>query len=157
MRDTNYREQALTGANGVQLIVALYDGAIRFLHNAIECVEQNDVHGRRVAVKKAVDIFMYLQARLRPDVGGRPAAALSDFYASMFTLTLEASNDASTVKLQEVVGFVRTVRDAWVVVAKDPEAGKVLPRELRTREEKRSTVIPMARAEAGERVSRWSA
>ncbi len=156
MRDTTYREQALTGANGIQLIVALYDGAIRFLHNAVECVERGDVRGRREAVKKTIDIFMYLQARLRPDVGGRPAAALSDFYASMFTLTLEASNEGSAPKLQEVIGFVRNVRDAWTVVAKDPEAGRVLPRELRTREEKRSTVIPIVQ-EAGERVSRWSA
>ena len=156
MRDTNYREQALNGANGVQLIVALYDGAIRFLHNAIDCVERQDIRGRREAVKKTIDIFMYLQARLRPDVGGRAATALSDFYASMFTLTLEASNEASISKLQEVIVFVRNVRDAWVVVAKDPDANRVLPRELRTREEKRSTVIPVAQ-ETGERMSRWSA
>jgi len=56
-----------------------------------------------------------------------------------------------------VIGFVRNVREAWVVVARDPEAGRVLPRELRTREER---FVPQAEAYApvGEAAaSSWSA
>lgn len=158
MRDTNYREQALAGSNGLQLVVALYDGAIRFLYQAIDAIERKDVESRREAIKKVTDIYMYLQARLRPDVGGTPAVALADFYAAMFTLTLEASAEASSEKLQSVIGNVRNVRDAWVIAAKDPEAGRVLPRELRTREEK--TMVPVAAFSADqgtERASRWSA
>lgn len=136
MSETNYREQSLAGATGVELLVALYDGAIRFLYRAMQSVEEQDVHGRRVAVKKAVDILMYLQARLRPDMGGSAAATLSEFYAAMFTMTLEASHYESVEQFQEVIGCVRNVRDAWMVVARDPEAGRVLPRELRTREER---------------------
>jgi len=132
----SYQEQALAGATGVELVVALYDGAIRFLYRAMQCVEEDDQHGRRIAVKKVVDILMYLQARLRPDVGGTVAASLSDFYAAMFTLTLEASHFESVEQFQEVISCIRNVRDAWVIVARDPEAGRVLPRELRTREER---------------------
>src|ERR1700745_4378553 len=135
----SYQQQALAGATGVELIVALYDGLIRFLYRAMQCVEENDAHGRRVAVKKAIDILMYLQARLRPDVGGSVAASLADFYSAMFTLTLEASHLESKDQFKEVISLVRNVREAWVVVARDPEAGKVLPRELRTREE---TFVP---------------
>jgi flagellar protein FliS len=155
MAGKSYQEQALAGATGVELIVALYDGAIRFLYRAVQSVEEDDTYGRRVAVKKVVDILMYLQARLRPDVGGSAATALSDFYAAMFTMTLEASHAASKEQLQEVIACVRNVRDAWVIAAKDPEAGRVLPRELRTREEK---MLPMrVQAEESQRVSRWSA
>ena len=161
MREANYRDQALAGSGGVDLIVALYDGAIRFLYRAVDAVEARDTRARREAVKKAVDIFMYLQARLRPDVGGTPAVALSDFYAAMFTLTLEASAAESVEKLNDVIKCVRNVREAWVVVAKDPEAARMLPRELRTREEKLS-VAPAPTAYSGggagaERASRWSA
>ncbi len=131
-----YQEQALAGATGVELVVALYDAAIRFLYRAMACAAEGDVRGRRVAVKKVVDILMYLQARLRPDVGGAPASALSDFYAAMFTLTLEASHSGSAEQFQEVIANVLNVRDAWVVAARDPEVGKILPRELRTREER---------------------
>jgi flagellar secretion chaperone FliS len=151
----SYQEQALAGATGVELVVALYDGAIRFLYRAIQCVEEDDQHGRRIAVKKVVDILMYLQARLRPDVGGNVAASLSDFYAAMFTLTLEASHFESVEQFQEVIACIRNVRDAWIIVARDPEAGRVLPRELRTREEKFVPAGSVANDTAV--VSRWQA
>jgi flagellar secretion chaperone FliS len=157
MNETSYQQQALAGATGVELVVALYDGLIRFLYRAMQCVEEDDVHGRRVAVKKVLDVLMYLQARLRPDVGGTVAASLADFYSTMFTMTLEASHLESKEQFQEVISFVRNVREAWVVVARDPEAGKVLPRELRTREEKflPPSAVPVASSEAGS--SRWLA
>lgn len=133
---TNYQQQALAGATGVELVVALYDGTVRFLYRAMQCVEEDDVHGRRMAVKRAIDIIMYLQARLRLDVGGTAAGSLADFYSEMFTMTLEASHCASVEQFQSVIAYILNVRDAWMVVARDPEAGRVLPRELRTREEK---------------------
>jgi flagellar protein FliS len=153
----SYQDQSLSGATGVELVVALYDGAVRFLYRAIQCVEEDDVRGRRIAVKKVLDILTYLQARLRPDLGAAVAASLADFYATMFTLTLEASHLESKEQFDEVIGFVRNVREAWIVVARDPEAGRVLPRELRTREE-RFLPLPEVHRAAGEVVaSRWSA
>src|SRR5215471_12099485 len=116
-----FQEQALAGATGVELVIALYDGAIRFLYRAIQYVEEQDVRGRRLAVKKALDILMHLQAGLRLDVGGSAAAALSDFYAEMFTLTLEASHAESVEQFHQVIASIRNVRDAWAIVAKDPE------------------------------------
>ena len=151
----SYQEQALAGATGVELVVALYDGAIRFLYRAMQGVEEDDQHGRRIAVKKVVDILMYLQARLRPDVGGSVAASLSDFYAAMFTLTLEASHFESVEQFQEVIACIRNVRDAWIIVARDPEAGRVLPRELRTREERFVPASSVTNNAAV--VSRWQA
>lgn len=133
-----YQEQALSGATGVELVVALYDGWLRFLYRAADACKAADVVERRYAVKRALDILMYLEARLRPDVGGEPARALSDFYSAMFTMTLEASHAGSAEDMQAVIECVRNVRDAWVVVSKDPEANRSLPRELRTAAERRS-------------------
>ena len=157
MQSMNYEQQSLVGATGIELVVALYDGAIRQLHRAIQAVHEDDTVGRRIAVKKVVDILMYLQARLRPDVGGSAASSLSDFYAAMFTLTLEASHIASADGFQEVIRCIRNVRDAWVIAAKDPSVGKMLPRELRTREE-RYVAPAVARKDTGEALAqRWSA
>lgn len=152
-----YQEQALAGATGVELVIALYDGAVRFLYRAIQCVEEQDVRGRRLAVKRALDILMHLQAQLRPDVGGSAATSLSDFYVEMFTMALEASHAESVEQFQEVILCIRNVRDAWVVVARDPEAGRVLPRELRMREEMRSSSPVIMPVSDGAVASRWSA
>ena len=156
----NYQEQALAGATGVDLIVSLYDGWIRFLYRAVNAVDSDDVIERRYAVKRALDILMYLEARLRPDIGGAPARALSDFYAAMFTMTLEASQAASREDLLAVIACVRNVREAWVVVARDPAANRVLPRELRTAAERRAPapVIPFPLGgPPAVPVSRWTA
>jgi flagellar protein FliS len=114
------REHALEGASAVDLVVALYDGILRFLYAADAAVERGDANGRRVAVKRALDIIIHLQARLRMDVGGRPAQALSEFYASIFAQILQASQSASRAKFEHAIDCVRNVRDAWREVARDP-------------------------------------
>ena len=116
----SYREHALDGASAVDLVVALYDGIIRFLYGAMAAVERGDAASRRNAVKRALDIIIHLQARLRMDVGGRPAQALSEFYASIFSEILQASQSASRQKFEHAIDCVRNVRDAWRQVAKDP-------------------------------------
>ena len=59
-----YQEQALAGATGMELVLALYSGLVRFLYQATACIEEGDVRGRRLSVKRALDILMYLQAKL---------------------------------------------------------------------------------------------
>jgi flagellar protein FliS len=119
----NYHEHSLDGASPVDLVVALYDGIIRFIYAAIAAAERGDVRGRRTAVKRALAILIHLQARLRMDIGGRPAQVLSEFYASMFALILQASVGNSTERFEEVIGFVRTIRDTWRQVSAE------MPRE----------------------------
>ena len=152
-----YQQQALIGATGIELVIALYDGAIRFLYRAAQCVEENDVRGRRIAVSRALDILMYLQARLRLDLGSSTAQSLADFYATMFTLALEASHYESVEQFHDVIACIRNVRDAWAVAARDPEVGKVLPRELRTREERFVTPPPVTVSNETTTASSWSA
>ena len=126
----NYREHALEGASAVDLVVALYDGMIRFLYAAIDAVERGDAEGRRAEVKRALDIIIHLQARLRMDVGGRPAQALSEFYASIFAQILQASQSASRTKFEHAIDCVRNVRDAWRQVARDPAVSPAPPQVL---------------------------
>jgi flagellar protein FliS len=115
----SYQEHALEGASAVDLVVALYDGILRFLYAACAAVECGDAVARRIAVKRALDIIIHLQARLRMDVGGRPALVLSEFYASIFAQILQASQSASRQKFEHAIECVKSVRDAWRQVAKD--------------------------------------
>jgi flagellar secretion chaperone FliS len=123
----SYREHALEGASAVDLVVALYDGILRFLYLASSASERGDLAGRRNAVKRALDIIIHLQARLRMDVGGRPAQVLSEFYASIFAQILQASQSGSRQKFEHAIDCVRNVRDAWREVAKDPAINPVPP------------------------------
>jgi flagellar secretion chaperone FliS len=118
----SYQQYGLDGASPVDLVVALYDGIIRFLNEASAAVDRGDESARRAAVKRATDIIIHLQSRLRMDIGGRPAQALSEFYAVIFAEILRASQTASREKFANAVHCVRNVRDAWREVAKDPSA-----------------------------------
>jgi flagellar secretion chaperone FliS len=152
-----YQEHALDGASPVDLVVALYDGIIRFLYVAIGAVERGDVRGRRVAVKRALAIVIHLQARLRMDIGGRPAQVLSEYYASMFALIVQASLGASTQRFEEVIECVRSVRDAWKqVAAETAPAASATQAAASPATKPRIVHLNPPQAEGGE-ASRWTA
>ncbi len=113
----DYQQHCLEGASAVDLVIALYDGMIRFLYAAAEATDRSDMESRRAAVKRALDIIIHLQARLRMDIGGRPAKALSEFYIAIFATILQASHSASRQKFEHAIDCIRTVRDAWKRVA----------------------------------------
>src|SRR5271165_4396562 len=125
----NYQQQAIAGMNGVELIVALYDGMVRFLYRAIQAIEANDIHERRVAIKRTLDILMHLQSRLRMAIGGTSVKALSEFYAAIFALCIEGSRLASAERLKEAIACIQDVRQAWQIVSKDPEVIRQLAEE----------------------------
>jgi flagellar protein FliS len=135
----SYQEHALESASAVDLVVALYDGIIRFLYAANAAVERGDQEGRRAAVKRALDIIIHLQARLRMDVGGRPAQVLSEFYASIFSEILQASQSASRQKFEHAIECVRNVRDAWRQVARDPDVNPAPMQVMSTNSGRRRT------------------
>ena len=135
-----YRGHALEGATGVELTIALYDGIIRFMHNAIDAVERKEVEQRRAAVKRAMDIVIHLQATLDKDIGGKPAESLSDFYVAMFALMLQGSQANSRKKFEQVIANVRNVRGAWKQLAADAHANQPAPE--RQTAGSRSSVVP---------------
>lgn len=147
----NYQEQLLAGKNPVELIVALYDGMLRFLSEAIAAVERGDESARRVSVKRVFDILMHLQSRLRMDVGGSSAKSLSEFYAAIFALCLEGSRLSSVARLEEAMACIRDVREAWSVAARDPEVLALLDRDAQ------APVMTTAVADAGRASAHWSA
>ncbi|MGA8111021.1 MAG: flagellar export chaperone FliS, partial [Acidobacteriaceae bacterium] len=87
----NYQQQAIAGMNPVELIVALYDGMVRFLYQAIAAIEHRDAAERRRSIARVLEILMHLQSRLRMDVGGDSAKALAEFYTAILALCLEGS------------------------------------------------------------------
>lgn len=157
----NYGQQTLAVMNRVEMIVALYDGMIRFLHSAVAGIEAGDVEARRSSMGRVLEIIIYLQARLRPDVGGESAAALSEFYAAMYAQCVRASRDASIELCRQCIRDIQNVRDAWRVVAESENAAteqardRHMYRHLQTRQ---SASAMMASEPVMAAVSnRWSA
>lgn len=151
MQNMSYQQQSVAGKNGVELVVALYDGMIRFLNRAIVATENGDVHERRVAVKRVLDILMHLQSRLRMEVGG-PAKTLAEFYAAIFALCLEGSRLSSPDRFRKAIECILKVREAWQQVAQDPEV-----RTQSASSASASAPVSMHREDAKLLATRWTA
>ena len=154
----SYSTRSLESASGVDLVIALYDGIIRFMRRAIDAVDAGDPRARRAAVKRAMEIVIHLQATLRRDVGGKPAESLEQFYVSIFALMLQGSQANSRGKFEQVIACVRNVRGAWRQVANNSEVNPIPeplsglpPRHMQPEFENANSNMSFA---AG---SRWSA
>ncbi len=137
----HYHQAAIESANGVQLIVALYDGMQRFLTQAAAACEAGDEAARREAARRALNIVIHLQASLRIDVGGATAERLSDFYTAVFADILRASASASRQLFLDTAREVHNVREAWKIAAQDPTTLAIVPLDLQTRQEQLSKTI----------------
>jgi flagellar protein FliS len=137
----HYHQAAIESANGVQLIVALYDGMQRFLTQAAVACELGDEAARREAARRALNIVIHLQASLRMEVGGMSAQRLSDFYTSVFADILRASASASRQLFLDTAREVRNVREAWKVASQDPTALAMVPLDLQSRQEQLTKTV----------------
>ena len=136
----DYQQQALAVMNPVELVVALYDGMIRFLYGAIASVEAGDVAGRRESIRYVLEILTYLQARLRLDIGGQPAVALAEFYAAMYAQCVRGSRDASIPLLEKSIRDIMNVRQAWNQVSMTDPHGDAKSRKHQRIESTTSTL-----------------
>ncbi len=137
----HYHQAAIESASSVQLVIALYDGLQRFLLQAASACNAADVEARRHAARRAAGIVIHLQACLRTDIGGEPAARLADFYTSVLADILRASAAASSKLFTDTAREVRNVRDAWQLAAQDQSLTSLVPRDLQTWEEQAATPV----------------
>lgn len=94
-------------------VVMLYDGAIRFLSQAQEAMEQKAIEQRYIKLTKASEIIMGLQGCLDFESGGDSARILYDFYTmiDLRIFELHRTNDAKACA--QVIAELKTMRDVW--------------------------------------------
>ena len=86
-----YQETAVCTQSRGRLVVMLYDGAIRFLKQAIIALEQNDYAAKGVHLTKAMDIIFELNTILDMEQGGQIAQNLRSLYNFMHRHLSEAN------------------------------------------------------------------
>ena len=111
-------------------VAVLYEAALRSLVRARQSISEDDCIGRTMEIRKVTDILTCLQTTQRTRLGRSAAVSLSDFYAAMFTLTLEASRCESTEGLDEVIDCIARVRDAWALSTEEAKTAKSTPRAV---------------------------
>jgi flagellar protein FliS len=101
----------------LELVVMLYDGAIRFLGEARDAHERKDQWARARAVSKALAIVGELRSTLNLDEGSSLALELDRLYDYMMGRLLEVTTKHDLSGLEEVQRLLITVREGWVQVS----------------------------------------
>lgn len=123
-----YRNTQVTTASPEQILIMLYDGAIRFLNLGIQGMEERDFEKRNLNINKAVAIVSEFRATLDHEVGGEIAANLDALYDFMIREMTRASIKNDVAILQPVLNILGELRGAWAdaaeIVRKEKAAGK---------------------------------
>lgn len=125
-----YQAQSVLTASPGQLVLMLYDGALKFLALAKEGFNQPESNPRRIELininlQKAQNIIAELQANLNRDAGGDLAVTLDRLYDYYARRLFEANMKKRVEPVVEVERFIKELRDAWAEMLKKEDASRV--------------------------------
>jgi flagellar protein FliS len=124
---TRYYETSVTTASPEQLVVMLYEGAIKYLRQSIAAIEEKNLVGKRQSIDRAVAIVQHLQGTLDMQRGGEISVELDKLYTYMIRGIVNGSVKLQTAPLEEVVKLLTTLLEGWEVVAKERRRERSAP------------------------------
>ena len=120
-----YRQSQVETASPAQLVVMLYDGAIRFLTIAREKMVAGELEPRHAHLIKAQKILAELLSSLNLKEGGDVALNLQRVYSFMLQQLVEANLYDKPKPIDDVLAMLRELREGWAEVAvQDLAAGR---------------------------------
>lgn len=133
---SSYRKIATQTAPPGQLVLMLFDGALRSLDRAqagfscLEIGERNTtIHNN---LSRAIDIVRELNHSLDLEAGGQLAETLRNLY-NFFESRLQESNMKKSRKgIDEILPMLRQLRDAWFCMLSGGNGSTVLPETAAT-------------------------
>ena len=124
---SSYRESAVRGANPVQLVIFLYEQAIEDLRRAIVALRKSDIEARTRAINHALVVIGHLQGSLDLERGGAVAQNLATFYSLMRGSLVQAQLEQSAIILEEQIGYLIFLHEAWLEVNRSTLAPDARP------------------------------
>jgi flagellar protein FliS len=108
-----YVQTQVRSSTPLELVVMLYDGALRASAAACDAMERRDIPARRVALSRAMAIISELQSTLDMDRGGEIADQLDRLYTWMTSQLVEATVKQQVGPILDVRRTLQILRDGW--------------------------------------------
>lgn len=124
-----YRQTAVTTASREQILIMLYEGAIKHLKRASDCCQKNDMNGKGIAVGKAHDIINELLNTLDFKVGGEIARKLESLYNFMIEEMMKGNLENDVKRFAQVQKLMENLLEGWKGAVAQVQAEKGLKRE----------------------------
>lgn len=122
-----YQNQSILTASPGQLVLLMYDGALRFMAQARAGFALDADNPRRIevintALLRTQAILNEMRANLNMEAGGEVAENLDRLYDYHLRRLMQSNLRKDEAPLIEVEGLVRTLRDAWAEMLRNTES-----------------------------------
>lgn len=112
-----YKETSVMTQSKGQLIVMLYDGAVKFLRQAQQSIDDGDIAGRNQHINRAREIIFELNTVLNMEQGGHVAQNLRSLYNFIWRYLGDANLKNDPQMLEKVVNMLDELGNAWRKIA----------------------------------------
>lgn len=109
-----YKNTAIQSASKEKILLMLYEGCIRFMKQALQCLDAKDIAGRGMNIGRAFDIVNELNNTLNHSVGGDIAKNLEQLYMFVNDQLTKANAYGDRKALVDGIKVMETLYDGWV-------------------------------------------
>lgn len=114
-----YQQNQLQTASPSRLLIAAYDGAIRFCGNAAEEMKKGNLDNQNYQINRVIAIICELISALREDVDPTLVSRLKSLYAYVIEKLGYANIQQDMASLDEAVNILKELRETWVEAEKN--------------------------------------
>lgn len=107
-----YRQTQVSTASQGELLLMLFDGAIRFARQGQEHMKKGEIEQANFKLIRAQDIVNELILSLDLEVG-EIAQNLQQLYTYIYDLLVQANIKKSAEKVDEAINMLTELRDTW--------------------------------------------
>lgn len=120
-----YLKTKIMTASPEELRLMLYDGAIKFCHQARRALEESDFEGSYTALMRSQKIVLELSTSLNHNVAPEICDKLSALYTYIYRLLVDANMQRKIEPITESIDLLEYERETWkLLMEKVGESGE---------------------------------
>lgn len=108
-----YKTTSIQSASREKLLLMMYEGAIKFVKQAIVATEAKQIADRGAAIGRAYDVILELNNTLDHKIGGEISKNLEQLYMFMTEQLTKANVTGDPVHLRNVLKILETLYEGW--------------------------------------------
>ncbi len=111
-----YRQSSIQTSTPEQLVIMLYDGAIRFIRIAVDGMDKRNYEITNINMSKAQTIISELMSTL--DYTYAISKDLYSLYEYIHHLLIQSNMKKDRVLAEEALGYIQELKDTWLEAIK---------------------------------------
>lgn len=119
-----YQKHNVNGASPVQLIVMLYDGALRLMEQGRHAMSHGDLQRQNQCLQKAQRIIVELMSTLDMERGGEIAKNLFALYGYVLNELVSANVEDQPEPIERSIKVISELREGWAQIERQQKQGE---------------------------------